>query len=98
MDLKAKNLTLLLAALLFPILCSAQTQPVHATIDASKTGAPISKYVYGQFLEHIGGIVNNGIESSIIRSHRTRQATNPHQRREGAWRCAIGHRSAVTNS
>jgi hypothetical protein len=35
---------------------SAQTPPVHATIDASKTGAPIAKYIYGQFLEHGGNI------------------------------------------
>src|SRR5258708_31302378 len=46
-----KNLTLLFAALFFSTLCTAQTQPVHATIDASKMGAPISKYIYGQFLE-----------------------------------------------
>jgi alpha-N-arabinofuranosidase len=45
---------------------SAQTRPVAATIDASKTGAPISKYVYGQFIEHIGGIVNNGIWAEML--------------------------------
>jgi alpha-N-arabinofuranosidase len=57
---------LLLAALLFSTFASAQTQPVHATIDASKTGAPISKYIYGQFLEHIGGIVNHGIWAEML--------------------------------
>jgi alpha-L-arabinofuranosidase len=36
------------------------------TIDASKTGASISKYVYGQFLEHIGGIVNNGLWADML--------------------------------
>ena len=66
MHLKVKNPILVLIALLFSILCSAQTQPVHATIDASKTGAPISKYIYGQFLEHIGGIVNNGIWAEML--------------------------------
>jgi alpha-N-arabinofuranosidase len=55
-----------LAALLFSILCSAQTQPVHATIDASKTGAPISKYIYGQFLEHGGNIVNENIWAEML--------------------------------
>ena len=63
---KAKNPTLLLAALFFPVLCTAQTQPVHATIDASKTSAPISKYIYGQFLEHIGGIVNSNIWAEML--------------------------------
>jgi len=57
---------LLLAALLFSTFTSAQTQPVHATIDASKTDAQISKYIYGQFLEHIGGIVNNGIWGEML--------------------------------
>jgi alpha-N-arabinofuranosidase len=68
---KGKNPTLttqalLLAVLLFSTLASAQTQPVNVTIDASKTGAPISKYVYGQFLEHIGGIVNNNIWAEML--------------------------------
>jgi alpha-N-arabinofuranosidase len=57
---------LLLATLLFSIFSFAQTQPVGATIDASKTGPPISKYIYGQFLEHIGGIVNNGLWAEML--------------------------------
>ena len=68
---KGKNPTLttqvlLLAVLLFSTLPSAQTQPVTATIDASNTRAPISKYIYGQFLEHIGGIVNNGTWAEML--------------------------------
>jgi alpha-N-arabinofuranosidase len=57
---------LLLATLLFPALSSAQPRTVHASIDASKTGSPISKYLYGQFLEHIGGIVNNGVWAEML--------------------------------
>jgi alpha-N-arabinofuranosidase len=56
----------MLLALLFTTLSSAQTQPVHAIIDASKTSAPISRYIYGQFLEHIGGIVNNNIWAEML--------------------------------
>jgi alpha-N-arabinofuranosidase len=63
---KAKNPILMLLALLFTTLSSAQTLPVQATIDASKTSAPISKYIYGQFLEHIGGIVNNNIWAEML--------------------------------
>ena len=71
MHLNVKNLTLgALALLYFVILLSlpsfAQDQPVAATIDTSKTSAPISKYVYGQFLEHIGGIVNNNIWAEML--------------------------------
>ena len=63
---KAENPILMLLALLFTTLSSAQIQPIQATIDASKTGAPISKYIYGQFLEHIGGIVNNNIWAEML--------------------------------
>ena len=71
MDLNAKNLAvttqvLLISALFFSIAASAQDQPVAATIDTSKTSAPISKYIYGQFLEHIGGIVNNNIWAEML--------------------------------
>jgi hypothetical protein len=36
-----------LPVLLLSIFCSAQTRTVSATIDACKTGSPISKYMYG---------------------------------------------------
>jgi alpha-N-arabinofuranosidase len=44
----------------------AQTQRVNVTIDGSQTYAPISKYVYGQFIEHLGGIINNGIWAEML--------------------------------
>ncbi len=44
----------------------AETRTVSATIDTSKTGAPISKYIYGQFLEHGGDIVNTGVWSEML--------------------------------
>jgi alpha-N-arabinofuranosidase len=55
--------------LLLPAMpCSVWSQPhtVNAVIDASKTGAPISKNIYGQFLEHGGDIVNNGVWSELL--------------------------------
>ena len=55
-----------LAVLLLSVVSAAQTSPVNVTIDASKTGAPISKYIYGQFLEHGGDIVNTGIWSEML--------------------------------
>ncbi|MBW4040012.1 MAG: hypothetical protein HIU91_14335 [Acidobacteria bacterium] len=50
------------------VACSgvAQTPTIHASIDTAKTGAPISKNIYGQFLEHGGDIVNNGIWSEML--------------------------------
>lgn len=54
----------LLAGSPYPAL--SQSPAIHATIDASKTGAPISKYIYGQFLEHGGDIVNTGVWSEML--------------------------------
>ena len=89
MHWKAKNPIRILLALLFTTLSSAQTQPVHATIDASKTSAPISKYIYGQFLEHIGGIVNNNIWAEMLDDRKFYFPINSHPPAEPAgppWR------------
>src|ERR1700758_411872 len=43
-----------------------QARTVNGTIDVSKTGAPISKNIYGQFLEHGGDIVNTGVWSEML--------------------------------
>ncbi len=56
----------LLLLLSLPSALSSQTRIVNATIDTSKTGAPISKNIYGQFLEHGGDIVNTGVWSEML--------------------------------
>ena len=93
---RAKNsniakLTLLLAGILFPVFAPAQSQPVAATIDASKVGPPISKYVYGQFLEHIGGLVNNNLWAEMLDDRKFHYPVNSHPPAEPpgpAWRRA----------
>ena len=55
---------LMVLPLASPVLVQAETHAVNATIDVSKTGAPISKNIYGQFLEHGGDIVNTGVWSA----------------------------------
>ena len=45
---------------------SAQERTLSATIDVAKTGTPISKNIYGQFLEHGGDIVNTGVWSEML--------------------------------
>lgn len=55
-----------LSVVLLPSLVPAQSRPVHATVDVSKTGAPISRYIYGQFLEHGGNIVNEGVWAEML--------------------------------
>jgi len=53
---------------LFALPCglSSQARTVNATVDTSKTGSPISKNIYGQFLEHGGDIVNTGVWSELL--------------------------------
>jgi alpha-N-arabinofuranosidase len=58
--------TMRFVVLLIATTSFSQTQAVIATIDASKTGAPISKYLYGQFLEHAGSLVNEGIWAEML--------------------------------
>jgi alpha-N-arabinofuranosidase len=60
------KLALLLGVLLLASGAYAQTHPVNVSVDASKTGAPISKYIYGQFLEHGGNIVNEGVWAEML--------------------------------
>ncbi len=56
--------------LLFAALTTgAQTpagQSVTATIDAAKTGPPVSPYVYGQFLEHAGGLIYSSLWCEML--------------------------------
>jgi alpha-N-arabinofuranosidase len=90
---------LFFAAFLFPSLLVAQTQPISTTIDASKTRAPISQYIYGQFLEHIGGIVNNGIWAEMLDDRKFYFAINSQPPAEPAgpsWRrAALRHWTPV---
>jgi alpha-N-arabinofuranosidase len=44
----------------------ASSQPVSASIDASRTGPAISPYVYGQFVEHAGSLVYAGLWSEML--------------------------------
>ena len=57
---------LLLPLLAFTAFATSQPRTVNATIDTTKTGAPISRYIYGQFLEHGGDIVNTGVWSELL--------------------------------
>jgi len=55
-----------LFVLALPYAASAQTRIVNATVDTTKVSAPISKNIYGQFLEHGGDIVNTGVWSEML--------------------------------
>ena len=70
--------SVLLSAVILSTFSFAQTRTVNAVIDASKTSAPISKYIYGQFLEHIGGIVNNNIWAEMLDDRKFYYPINSH--------------------
>src|SRR5208337_3005140 len=48
--------------------CAAmgQSQAPLANIDASKTGPPISPYLYGQFIEHAGSLIYSGLWCELL--------------------------------
>ena len=84
---------LLLTAFILSNFSPAQTT-VNVAIDASKTGAPISKYIYGQFLEHIGGIVNNNIWAEMLDDRKFYYPINSHPPAEPqgpSWRRITVH-------
>ncbi|MCJ7778399.1 MAG: hypothetical protein MUP16_08815 [Sedimentisphaerales bacterium] len=48
----------------YPVV--AANQKAAVTIDATKTGEPISKYIYGQFIEHLGRCIYSGIWAEML--------------------------------
>lgn len=66
MHLRIPKLIIATTAVLLSGLCFAQDKPVNATINTAVTFAPISKNIYGQFLEHGGDIVNQGIWAEML--------------------------------
>jgi len=45
---------------------SAGEKRLAVSVDASKTRAPISPYLYGQFIEHIGDLVNRSVWAEML--------------------------------
>lgn len=63
---KNAPILLVLTALVASAQTPAPTQRVVAHVDAAKTEAPISPYVYGQFVEHAGNMVYNVLWSEVL--------------------------------
>lgn len=54
-----------------PMVCgqdsaSPNPSPITATVDATKVSAPISPYLYGMFIEHLGTLINHGLWSEML--------------------------------
>lgn len=45
---------------------ASKTVEAKVAIDASDTGEPISKYIYGQFIEHLGRCIYGGIWAEML--------------------------------
>ena len=66
-----------LAAIAVLVQTTAPSQTVTANIDAAKTGAPISPYVYGQFLEHAGSLIYSSLWSEMLDDRKFYYAVQP---------------------
>lgn len=64
-------------------IVSTRTLNPRAAIDASKTGAPISKYIYGQFIEHLGRCIYQGIWAEMLED---RKFYYPVADKESPWK------------
>jgi alpha-L-arabinofuranosidase len=71
-------------------LSAVPTEP-QAVVDASRTLAPISKYIYGQFIEHLGRCIYQGIWAEMLED---RKFYYPVGDRESPWR-AVGEAGNV---
>ena len=56
----------ILVYLIFISTVIAQDNSVEAIINTSETHEPISKFVYGQFIEHIGDIINDNLWAEML--------------------------------
>ncbi len=62
---------------------SARTLKPEAAVDTTKTMAPISKYIYGQFIEHLGRCIYQGIWAEMLED---RKFYYPVGGKESAWK------------
>src|SRR3954451_12598423 len=61
-----KSLRLVAGAIICAASLGAAGAEVVLSLDAAKTAAPISKYVYGQFAEHLGRSIYGGLWAEMI--------------------------------
>src|SRR3954449_10638416 len=59
-------LTLAVLGVMAAMGSSAMAADVNLKVDTSKTGAPISKYIYGQFVEHLGRSIYGGLWAEML--------------------------------
>ena len=79
---------------LFMGICMCVAQKPAVGIDAGKTKEPISKYIYGQFIEHLGRCIYGGIWAEMLED---RKFFYPVAAKGSPWK-ALGPPGAVKMS
>jgi alpha-N-arabinofuranosidase len=72
-------------------LLSARPLKPQAVVEAGKTRTPISKYIYGQFIEHLGRCIYQGIWAEMLEDRKFYYAVGD---KESPWR-AVGEAGNV---
>jgi alpha-L-arabinofuranosidase len=64
---------------------NASAKRISVSIDAGKTAPPISPYIYGQFIEHIGDLINRSLWAEMLddRKFYNDISSKPSQQRPG---------------
>jgi alpha-N-arabinofuranosidase len=76
------------------LLSTKKTASPAVKIDASKTGEPISKYIYGQFIEHLGRCIYGGIWAEMLED---RKFYSPVGTKKSPWK-VVGNATTVKMS
>ncbi|MGO8698208.1 MAG: alpha-N-arabinofuranosidase [Limisphaerales bacterium] len=71
------SIVLIFAALAAVAQSPSSGPAVTATIDAAKTGPPISPYLYGQFIEHAGELIYRSLWSEMLDDRKFYYAVMP---------------------
>ena len=72
-------------------LLSTKGVETRLEIDAGKTGEPVSKYIYGQFIEHLGRCIYGGIWAEMLEDRKFYYLVGA---RQSPWK-AVGGSDAV---
>ena len=74
------------------LLSSRELKP-EVTVDVTKTRAPMSKYIYGQFIEHLGRCIYGGIWAEMLEDRKFYYAVGS---KESPWK-PIGYAKVTMN-
>ncbi len=91
------------------VATAQQTPPavpdqLKVSIDASQTADPVSKYIFGSFIEHIGTTIYRSMWAEIARRpkilfpHRLQRSSSAWQGRKAATPCACNSANGVPSA